>query len=162
MAIQTFSVTYTTVRDHHFAQLPDFSNTSNPAAATVTTMIQAAASSLGGALRAQDVTPATVNNSSTYPESHAWCADVIRHDAAVRVARVMTGHNPDVVKAWEAHVKAQYKALAEHGYLALGDAPAPAENATGPRTHIDRNSLTTTASADMSDAEPAFRKSDVM
>jgi hypothetical protein len=161
MAISTFGVTYSAVQAHHFPQLSNFSTTSNPKATTVTEMISASAATLAGKLRAEGLTPSAIE-AVTSSEGYAWCAEAVRLGAAIRVLPAMTGVDPAVAKAWQATLDAKWEALAALGYLALGDASAPSQEADGPRSHISNHGLDTGDTADVSDVIPTFRRSDVL
>ena len=103
-------------------------------------------------------TPSVIT--STYPEALAWCAEATRLGAAARIIAAMTGQDPAVKKAWEMQLKDKFELLTERGYLALGDAPAPANISGGPLSHISRMSLDTGDDADAGDVIPTFRRSD--
>ena len=159
MAITLFSVVAESVRTHHFPQQTQaFSTTSRPTSAAVLEMIDASAAELAGRIRTAGITPSTITG--TYPEAFAWCAECVRLGSAIRVIAAMTGQDPAVKKAWEAKLAEKWALLAERGYLALGDAPAPTAVSGGPLSHISSHSLDTGDADDMSDVIPTFRRSD--
>lgn len=159
MSINTFGVTATKVRAHHFAQLQsEFSSTSNPTATTVAEMISAAASELGGKLRAVGVTPSGITDTAS--EAYAWAAETVRMATAVRILSVMLGQEAPVTKSLRASLEERYDELADRGYLALGDSAAPSENAKGPRSHLRNHNIDVGDSADISDIPTRFRRSD--
>jgi hypothetical protein len=161
MAIATFGVTYSTVRAHHFPQIADFSANSNPTSTTVTQMVSASAAELGGKLRAEGLTPSSLESDAS-SEAYAWCAETVRLGAAIRAIKAMTGQDPAVCQAWERVLKERFDTLASLGHLALGDASAPSEQADGPRSHISNHSLDTGDTDDISDVIPVFRRSDAL
>ena len=165
MAIADFDVTAAKVRAHHFAQLgSEFGTTSNPTATTVGEMVQDAAAELAGKLRAVGVTPSTIDTDAgvTYPEAFAWCAETVRLGAAIRVVGAMSGQDPAIAKKWQSRLDERYGDLEARGYLALGDAPAPSENASGPRSHVTRHNLDVGDTTSISSAEPRFRRDDAL
>lgn len=162
MALQTFGVTYATLRQHKFPQIGEFTANSNPPQARVTEAIQAASARLGAALIREGVTPSVIDNVTDYPNAYHWCAETIRLLAAVAVYPAMTQQDPEVLKAWREEVKERLKELDEYGYQTLVDAPAPSTPSNGPLTHINVNDLEISDSDDMSDAVPTFRKSDLL
>lgn len=161
MAITVFGVTGAKVAAHHFPQISAFSTASKPTLATVGEMIDDSGARLGGALRAEGVTPSSIT-SADYPEAYAWCAETVRLGAALSALMAMTGQSPEVAKAWEKKLEARYEDLNDRGHLALGDAPAPTEGSNGPRSHISNHSLDTGDASDISDAIPRFRRDDAL
>lgn len=162
MALETFGITFTGVRDHHFPQSQQFSTTSSPKAATVTEMIDESAAELAGKLRAQGLTPSSLTL-ATYPEAYAWCAETVRLSTAIRVFPAVTGGKDEAQLAgWKRRLKDRYADLATHGFRALGDAPEPSQGGTGPATHISYYGLDTGDDAGASSAEPVFRAKDMM
>jgi|GEM_PF-4419558 len=162
VAISTFGVTYSKVREHHFPALSgDFSTTTSPKATTVTEMIEAEAAKLHGRLEAKNVTPSAIDLApSTYPAAYAWCAETIRLGAALRAVRAMFNQDPSVAKAWAAELKERYDDLDKLGATALGDAPVPSEEANGPRWHGANHDLDTGDETEISTLIPRFRRDD--
>ncbi len=159
MAIAVFGVTAAKLKAHHFPQLAEFSANSNPTSTTVGEMIEASAVDLAGRLRAEGLTPSAIDAATT-SESYAWSADAVRLGAAVRAIAGMTGQDPAVRQAWERDLQRKWDDLTSRGYLALGDATAPAELADGPRSHISNHSLDVGDEQDISDVIPVFRRND--
>jgi hypothetical protein len=161
MAISVFGVTHTKVHDHHFPQVAAFSTASKPTATIVGEMVDEEAAKCAGALRAEGIEPATISAAqATYPEAYAWCAETIKLGAALRAIGAMSGQNPEIAKTWKLALDERYEDLDARGWVALGDAPAPSQDANGPRTFIDSLSLDTGDTDDDSDLEPTFRRSD--
>lgn len=161
MAVIVFGVTYTTVRNHHFPQLSDFSASSNPTSTTVTEMVAAAGAELAGYLVAEGLTPSSLDD-DTGTDAYAWCAETVRIGAAFRAARAMTSQDPEVVRAWEDDYRERLKRLDELGATALGSSASGGEEPNGPRTHIDHHDLDTGDTDDISDVIPRFRRSDML
>lgn len=161
MAIQTFDVTHTSVHDHYFPSLAAFGAGTKPTSTIVGEMVNAESAKLAGALLAVGLSATTINNSSTYPNAHAWCAETIRLGAAIRVMTAIAGAGA-VPEAWKEDLAARYKTLSELGYVALGDAPAAADEANGPRSHISEHDLDTGDEDLISDVIPVFRRSDML
>lgn len=161
MAITTFGVTAADVQSTYFPQLGAFTAASNPTALSVARYVNEEAATLMGAL-AQEGLAAAALVEATYPAAFMWCAETVRLGVACKAYSVMSQRNPEILKDWRAELKARYKRLDEYGYIALGDAPAPAEEANGPRTHIGELNLTTAEDDLSSDAVPSFRKSDLL
>jgi hypothetical protein len=161
MSVSTFGVTYTTVQTHFFPSLAVFSGSTKPTSTTVTDMVTLEAARLTGALRAAGITAATISDDAgtTYPAAYAWCQDAITWGTAIRVMRAISGEGA-VPTRWHETLKEMYEALAEKGWVVLGDAPAPSQSITGPRSHISNHSLDTGDTADISDMVPRFRRDD--
>lgn len=163
MSIPVFGVTAAKVRARHFPQLPsEFSTTSSPTAVTVGEAIDDAGSELVGKLLAKGVVASTINAApATYPESYAWCAKTVRLIAAIDILGGMTGQDPAIGKKWATELKQRFLDLDERGYLALGsDAPAPAQEANGPRWHGASLGLDLGDADDASDLIPTFTRND--
>lgn len=135
MALNTFGVTPTQVRDHHVPGVSDFSASSNPKAATVTTMIAAEAAELAGRLKSEGLDASGIN-AVDHPAAYAWCADTIRMGAAVRAMRAMAGQNPAVVQALASEVNERYEELDRENLALLADAPAVTNEAGAVRSYI--------------------------
>jgi hypothetical protein len=161
MAIPVFGLTHTSVHDHYFPSLVAFSASTKPTATIVGEMITNVAAELIGRLAAVHVTGATISTDAgaTYPSAYAWCATYIRQGAAIAVMEAIAGAGA-VPEAWQKVQDQRNKDLKEFGYLILGDAPAPSEQASGPRSHGTHNNLTADSSEDMSSMVPIFRRSD--
>ncbi len=161
MALSIFGVTSSLVRASYFADLADFAGGTTPTSTSVGNMINRAAADLVGRLAAKSVTAATisVDAGSTYPAAFAWCAGYIELGAAIRVAREMYGAG-QVPTDWTKELNELRAALEKYGYLILGDAPAPSEQADGPRDWISHHSLDTGEDTDRSEAIPRFRRDD--
>lgn len=160
MAVSTFGVTYSAVKNHHFPQLGgDFSTTTKPTATTVGEMIDAEAADLEGALLAKDLVASTLDD-DTASAAYKWCAETIRLGAAVRALQAMLTADPEVVKAWQAKLNARYKKLEDKGGIVLGIAEDASDLSSGPRSHITTHSLDTGDDQDISDVVPVFRRND--
>lgn len=163
MAIATFGVTYTTVHDYHFPQTANFSTASKPTATTVTGLVEDGAAELAGKMRAEGLAPSTIDGAeATYPEAYRIAARYVRLHAAIACLRAGATADPEVARAWKKELEELRTAIEERGYLAFGDAPAPAQNANGPRTYIAELGLDTGDDADASSAIPTFRKDDLL
>lgn len=160
MPITLFGITATKVRDHHFPQIGAFSTATKPTATAVGEMIDEAAADLAGALSQQGLSAADLTQNA-YPAAYAWCAKTVRLAAAIAVMRGSSTANPEVAKAWEKELRERYKELEDKGYLALGDAPAPAaDEANFVITHLGRHGLDTGDEDNISELEPVFRRDD--
>lgn len=161
MPVPVFAQTHTTVHDHFFPSLAAFSGSTKPTSTIVGEMVTAEAARLYGALAAVSVSASTISTDAgtTYPAAYAWCQDTVRLGAAIRVMQAIAGAGA-VPKAWTEELEKRYKLLEEKGYLALGDAPSPSESVSGPRSHVTVHDLDTGDEADMSTAEPKFRRDD--
>ncbi len=160
MAILVYGVTAAKLRAHHFPQQAgEFSTTTKPTAITVGETIDDAGADLAGKLRAKGIDPAAIVSAST-PEAYAWCARTVRLAAAIETLGAMTGQDPAVGKKWATELRARLDDLDARGYLALGDAAAPAQQANGPRWHGATYELSTGDVADVSTLVPRFRRDD--
>ena len=161
MAIPVFGVTDTEVRAYYFPQLAAFSSSTNPTDVTVDGMIAAEAAKLAGKLSAVSVSATDLDDDSgaTYPIAYAWCQDVVRLGAAVRVAWSQAGFGENATSL-AAELERRYKELEDSGSVVLGDAPTPSQLPNGPQWHVGNHSLDTGDATDISDAIPRFRRSD--
>jgi hypothetical protein len=67
-----------------------------------------------------------------------------------------------VPKEWRAELEMYYETLEKLGYIALGDAPSPGDEANGPRSHISEHDLDTGDEDLISDVIPKFRRDDYL
>ncbi|MBL8909868.1 MAG: hypothetical protein JNM17_04100 [Archangium sp.] len=158
MALQTFSVTAESVRKHHFPQADAFSTTSRPSEATVLEAIDEEAGKLAGKLNTEGVTVADDATKAAFVS----CRAQLRMMVALRIARDMTGVDPELSRAWKKEVIEWFLALEESNADALGDG---ASNATelepdGPTDHIQTLNLDTGNDDDASDLIPVLRRKD--
>lgn len=161
MTIQTFGVTYTTVKNHFFPQHQGFSTNTTPSSTTVTEDITWAAADLDGKLRQRDIDPGSITTNSA---AYYWCAQTLALMVAAKVARSVTGSDPKVAQAWKGELVDRLKALSDQGVAALGDgatATGPSQ-ALGPTDHIDELSLDVGDTSLASDATPIFRQKDLL
>jgi hypothetical protein len=163
MGLAIFAVTHAEVRSHYFPSLAAFASGTKPTSTAVGQMIDEAAARLAGALAAEGITAAVISADAgaSYPNAYALCQSVMLQDAGIRVMQSIAGAGA-VPKEWRSEVEAFYERLDERGYVALADAPAPALNANGPRSHIIDLGLYTGDTADESDAVPRFRRDDML
>lgn len=160
MAIESFGVTASGLRGHHFPHIRgEFGLSTRPSEATVTEMISAAAAELAGALGREGISTSSITVGST-PNAYAWCADTLRLGAAARVARTVAGMRPEAARSWQAEFNARLKMLDGGGYAVLGDLPQPSQEPDGPRSHISNHNLDTGDASAISNAAPRFRRSD--
>lgn len=159
MALAKFGVTATKVHDAYFALLANFSTNSRPTDTAVGEFIDEEAADLAGKLKKKNVTASVIDAAqNTYPNAYAWCQKTLKLASAIRCFSAITATAPDVVKKWQKELDTRYEELDESGFAALGDAPAPAASATGPRSHIIEHDLDTGDASDMSDVIPTFRR----
>ena len=163
MAVPVFGLAHSDIRAHYFPTLAAFGTSTTPTATAVGEMITDAAAVLGGRLarRGLSVSALSADAGATYPLAYAWCRKFIRTMAGVGAYRALMGGGA-VPDAWALELARMERELEEFGLSALGDAPAPAQDAQGPRSHIANHSLDTGDSQDISDAIPRFRKSDAL
>lgn len=164
MAIQDFGVTAAAISANHFPSLT-FSTASQPTAVTVLEKIKDAAADLAGRLSIEGLSAATLDDDDenpTYPNAYRWCARYIRLHAAIGTLQASATADPEVLKAWREELREMRRSLDDYGHVALGDAPAPTTSGNGPYTHIDRHSLETSDSNDVSSVLPTFRKDDLL
>ncbi len=162
MAIELFGIDSTDVRDLYFPNA-SFSAISKPTATAVGVYINEEAARLGAKLRAKDLDPEEIGDTTT-SEAYAICAGVVAKAAAIRVMEVITaGRNEDLFARLRKEVAEFYDELSTDGATLLGSGvTAPEDEVDGPNTHIDANDLDTGDSADMSDVIPVFRRSDYL
>lgn len=161
MALPTFAVTHSGVHDHYFPGWNVFGAGTVPTSTTVGEMVTAEAGRVFGALLNEGISAATISDDLgvTYPAAYAQCQSAIRLGAAIRVMQAVSGAGA-VPEHWRTELEAFYKRLDELGYLALGDAPAPAQNSDGPRWHGQNHDLDTGDDTLLSSLEPKFRRDD--
>lgn len=161
MAVPIFAITQTQVHDHYFPSLAAFGTGTVPTTATVLEMINSAAAVIGGRLARRGLPPATVSADAgaTYPLAYAWVQRYIRLHSAIAAYQAMAGGGT-VPENWKLEIAGMERELEDLGLDCLGDAPAPAQDSDGPRTHIQNHGLDTGDDLDISDAIPPFRMGD--
>lgn len=162
MPVQTFGVTPSAVRAHHFPQLTPFSTASKPTEATVQEKIQDGGAELAGRLSIEGISADTLadGGGTTYPNAYRWCARYVRLYAAIGALQAGATADPEVAKAWRDELREMQQHLDTYGSSALGDAPAPSSDGNGPITFIERHNLDIDSSEDMSSLVPAFHMDD--
>jgi hypothetical protein len=151
VSISTFGVTYSTVHDHCFPRLDNFSATTSPSAATVTAKIDVAAARLAAALSKESISPATIAADTT-SAAYAICADIVRKMTALSL--YIPTDDASAVEGWKADVKAFFDQLEKDAGVALAD-PTLSTSASppnGPTTHIAEYGLDVDSTDVMSDA----------
>lgn len=165
-AIQTFGVTYSTVRQDYFPQFTgEWSATSNPTSDTITRWIADAGADLAGRLRLKSMTAlaiATGVDPASPTEAYAWCRRTIGLIVAVRVVPVQSaGGNGELETEWKDDLQHRFHLLEEHGDTVLGDGAAAAGTSPeGPTSHISQLNLDTGDPSLASDVIPRLRRSD--
>jgi len=159
MPVSIFSIEHADISAHYFPSRTAFSASTKPTAAAVGEMIEAESARLAGALSAIDVSASTLSTDAgaSYPAAYEWCRDTIRLGAAIRVMQAIAGAGA-VPEFWVTQLEARYKALADNGFSALGDAPRPSQ--LGPRSHVSAHDLDRGDLDLLSDVIPPFRKND--
>lgn len=166
MAIQVFAITFTTVKQDFFPNFSGlFSDTSTPTSTRVTQFIKEEAADLAGHLRLKALTAAGIAADTT-SEAYAWCQKTLGIGVAARVARVLTGANPEYAKELATELAHRYALLDTHGAEALGLGATVADSTDepeGPTSHIDELDLDTGEDDDLnSDVAPVIRRADVL
>jgi len=161
MAVAVFGIAHSDVKAHYFPSLAAFASGTNPTSTAVGEMITDAAAVIGARLARLGLAVATVSTDAgaTYPLAYAWIRKYIRTAAGIAAFRAMMGAGA-APKEWTDELVRLEAELEESGLTALGDAPEPAQDAQGPRTHIENHSLDTGDEDDISDAIPPFRMND--
>lgn len=159
MTVQTFGVTYSTVKAHFFPQHQGFSANTTPSSTTVTEEILWVASDLDAKLRAKAVDPASIVASSA---AYYWCAQTIALKVAAKISRSVSGADPAIAKAWQTDHEARLKQLKNEGVSTLGDGAVATGGANpgGPTDHISTLGLDIGDTSLASDVIPPLRKSD--
>lgn len=160
MTVSIFGLTANNVRDHHFPHLDAWSASSSPSTTTVTEAIAEEAGVLAGALTLENIDASTITNATS--GAYVQCRKVLRMQVAIRIARDMTGQNPELLKAWSTAVDVWYKGLDEGGASFLGDGAAAVgeSDPDGPTSHITTFGLTQDTPSAMSTVVPRLRRDD--
>lgn len=163
MAIVTFDVEPTHVHDDFFPQTTDYTANTAPSLTTVERWIQQEAALLAGKLALKSISAEGVFERGDEDTAFVWCAYTITLAVAVRVARVVTGLDPDIAKAWAADLKQRYADLDDSGELALGfDSSGSASEPEGPTDHISELDLDVGDTSEASSVAPALRRDDTL
>lgn len=168
MAIEVFGVTYTTVRQDYFPHFTgEFSATTKPSSSRVTEYIKEEAADISGKLRLKGTTAAAIAALTSDADPYVWCRKTLGLLVASRVAKVMSGADPDYAKALAAEAKARLTMLEENGVEALGAGTSVADSTDevqGPTGHIDDLDLETDESETdlVSDVAPVLRRGDLL
>lgn len=161
-ALQTFGVTVSSIRRHHFANQSDFSSSSNPTDATVAEMIDDCAGELAGRLTELEIDPSS-SAITVGSAPYVQLRNCLRKMVAVRILTDATNQDPPLLARWEKELEAFWTRLEEKGPSALGNESlsSSASEPEGPTTHLDELGIDVGDPAtDASDAIPPFRKSD--
>lgn len=160
MALNEFGLTPESVRAHYFPSSDEWSADSNPSTTVVADMVNEEAGVLAGALNAEAIDAASISDTAT--PAYVQCRQVLREQVAIRVTRVKTGTDPELVKAWKSDVRAWYQGLADGGatFLGGGATAASSSDPDGPTSHISEYGLLTDDPRNMSSAVPLLRKDD--
>lgn len=164
MALNLFGVTAATVARNHFPNVT-FSGSSRPTDTAVGDMINDVAAEVCALLLEKGIPQDQIfaaGPSGAYPVSFQRIQSAIRKGTAVKAAPSVQQKDAQLVQLWSGEYKAFLFAVRTNGYLALGDAPAPAESDVGPRSHIDNLGLTTTDPNVSPDVIPPFHKDDML
>jgi hypothetical protein len=157
MALQLFGVTAESVRSHHFPNADAWTASSRPSEAASGEAIAEAAGRLGAALRAANTTVEDDANT----EAFVSCRQQLRMMVALRIARDMTGVDPEVAKAWRAEVSEWFEGVDESNADWLGEgATVGASEPDGPTDHISELLIDDGSDEDASDAIPVLRRKD--
>lgn len=142
--VSTFGVTYTNLYSRHLPQMSAPTSSSNPAADTVTEIIEECAATLEAKLLQEGITASAITVATDAP--YLWCRQTLRLQAMVEVLPVLSGQDSGLLKRLQAELDARWADLASKGYLALGTGTgvsAPEQQPDGPRHHIDSLGLDT-------------------
>jgi hypothetical protein len=161
-SLELFGVTYSAVRAHCFPRLDDFSTTTSPSAATVSSKIEVAASRLAAGLAKEEITTASIAALGSAEPAYIICADIIRKLTALSLR--IPADDPSVPEGWQKEVDAFFTQLdADAGLALANDSLGPSESdPDGPTHHIDEYSLSIGDTTDASSAAPALRKDDAL
>lgn len=160
MAVEVFGVTSTTVRQHCFPRLDNFSATTSPTSTTVTAKVDVAGARLAAALAKESITPASIVALGATDPSYVICADIVRKMTALSL--YIPTDDPETAKGWQKDVDGFLKQLGEDAGVALANEDLVTEPSEpdGPTHHIDEYGLDIGDTDDASSAEPALRKDD--
>lgn len=158
MAITTFAVTASLLRDTHFPHLGAFSALSIPAVDVVTSIIERKAARLAGRLNKEGLTAAALVAGSA---PYLIAQDLLLLESALDVAQRMPGFSAEALKALQGELASRYKELDEDSWQALG-AGQPAELPDGPDHHIDSHQLGLEDERDISPVADKLRASDLL
>jgi uncharacterized protein YbjT (DUF2867 family) len=160
MAVEVFGVTATTLRQHCFPRLSNFSALSSPTSTIVGEKISVAAAQMYAALAREEIDGDTVYALGSSDVSYIICADIIRKAAALSLR--IPSDDPTAAEGWQKEVAAFYALLAEDPAAALANADlSTAESdADGPTHHIDEYGIDIGDTDDASSAEPDLRRDD--
>ena len=114
---------------------------------------------MAGKLRLQNIDASTITVASS---AYAACRQTLRTQVAARLARLMSGIDSDIAKAWDDSVRRWYEGLDESGDTFLGDGAVSTGNSDpdGPTDFISELSLDVGDAADASDVKPVLRRKD--